>query len=154
MGHTEHTEHHPVAKTHWSERTADFFPDKATPTSQLMSLLLSTKTCEDILNPCSQALPFSLRAVPAQPKETKTFTSRCDARPSLLWCWGWDELSACVGMLPAVCPRVSGQAFNLWAVPAPARGSQWHRRAALLRPEVSPGTGLPRFLWPPPGRRP
>lgn len=144
VGYTNHTEQHPAPKTGWNEHTSDFFPDKATPTSQMISLLLST----EIFSPFSQTLPFSLQAMPDQPKETKTFTSRCGASLRLLWCRGRDELAVCVGMLQAVCPRVPGQAFNCWSVPAPGGGSQWHHRAALLRLEVSPGTGLPHFLWP------
>lgn len=142
MGHADHTEHHPAPKRRWNKHAPDFFPDKATPTSQLTSLLLSAKTCEEIYNLCSQTLPFSLQAMPDQPKETKPFTLRCDASPCLL-CWGWDEPAARVGMLQAVCPRVAGQAFNRWPVPAPGRGQPMAPPGSAAEPGGVTGN------WPP-----
>lgn len=138
-------------KTRCNEHTSDFFPDKAAPTPQLMSLLLSTKTCHEIFNPCSQTLPFFLQINPKNPRPLPQGVMQARVSYSArdgMRCLPVSECSRlCV-------PGWPGRHLTSGQRQPRAGGSQWHCRAALLCLEVSPGTGLPRFLWPPPGRRP
>lgn len=132
MGYTNHTDHHPAPRTRWNEHTPDFFPDKATPTSQLMNLQLSTKTCEEIFNPCSQSCHFPSRQCQTNPKKPRPLPQGVMQAP--LSCGAGDGMS----WLPVLeCSRLFvpgwlGRHLTPGQCQPRAGGSQWHRRAALL----------------------